>query len=91
MVRRALFRLQDIKEAIGRIRVLLDGKTFDEMYADPNVRAAFERYLEIASEASRHVPDSLKQQHGPNIQWRSVADLGNVLRHTYHKADARAL
>ena len=41
-----------------------------------------ERYLERLSEASRHIPDTLKQKH-PDVDWRGVADLGNVLRHAY--------
>ncbi|NMA96589.1 MAG: DUF86 domain-containing protein [Phyllobacteriaceae bacterium] len=45
----------------------------------------------MASEASRHLPDSLKQAHGADFPWRNVADLGNVLRHTYHRSDAKAL
>ncbi len=44
--------------------------------------AAVERYLERLSEASRHVPDELKDKY-PNIDWRGVADVGNVLRHAY--------
>ncbi|MCP8882217.1 DUF86 domain-containing protein [Devosia sp. XJ19-1] len=55
------------------------------------MRAAFERYLEAASEASRHVPQELKDDYGPDVPWRNVADLGNVLRHTYHRSDARTL
>lgn len=91
MTRRTIFRLRDIKDAIDRIRKLLGGKTFDDMYSNSDIRAAYERYLEIASEASRHIPDELKQTHGAGIPWRNVADLGNVLRHTYHRSDAKAL
>lgn len=90
MTRRARYRLQDILEAIRNIHDLLDGVEFDDMYASPSIKAAFERFLEIASEASRHLPESLTVQH-PEVPWRQVADLGNVLRHTYHKADARTL
>lgn len=43
-----------------------------------------ERYLERLSEASRHVPETLKQKH-PNIDWPAIADIGNVLRHAYDK------
>lgn len=53
-------------------------------------RAAFERFLEILSEASRHVPDEWKREHGA-VPWRQVADLGNHLRHAYHRTDAEAL
>lgn len=91
MAGRAVFRLRDIKQSIAQIRRLLRGKTFDEMYADPVIRAAFERFLEIMSEASRHVPEDWKAAHGPAIPWRQVGDLGNVLRHAYHRTDARAL
>jgi uncharacterized protein with HEPN domain len=52
MDERVRFRLQDLKDNIGLIRSLLAGKTFEEMYADPVVKAAFERFLEIISEAS---------------------------------------
>lgn len=91
MTRRTIYRLADIRDAIANIRRLLDDKTFEQMYAEPDVRAAFERYLEIASEASRHIPEELKNSHGQGVPWRNVADLGNVLRHTYHKSDARSL
>lgn len=91
MTRRTIYRLTDIKDAIANIRRLLGGMTFEQMYADPDVRAAFERYLEIASEASRHIPEELKHSHGQGVPWRNVADLGNVLRHTYHKSDAKSL
>lgn len=61
---RSIFRLRDIKQSILQIRELLHGKSFDEMYADPATRAAFERFLEILSEASRHVPEELKTTYG---------------------------
>jgi uncharacterized protein with HEPN domain len=61
------------------------------MYGDAVIRAAFERFLEIVSEASRHVPDDWKANYGPDIPWREVGDLGNVLRHAYHRTDVRAL
>ena len=61
------------------------------MYADAVTRAAFERFLEILSEASRSVPDEWKAEFGPKIPWRSIADLGNALRHAYHRTDTRLL
>ena len=30
-----------------------------------------------------HLPDQLKAMH-PKIRWRSIAGIGNVLRHEYH-------
>lgn len=91
MTRRTIYRLNDIRDSVANIRRLLDGKSFEQMYADPDIRAAFERYLEVAREASRHIPQELKESHGQGVPWRNVADLGNVLRHTYHKSDAKTL
>jgi len=53
-------------------------------------RAAFERFLEILSEASRHIPEEWKADYS-HIPWRQVADLGNFLRHAYHKTDLEVL
>lgn len=74
---RALYRVRDIKASIVHIRSLLAGKSFDEMYSNAVVRAAFERFLEILSEASRSVPAEWKTQFGPAVPWRQIADLGN--------------
>lgn len=39
--------------------------------------------MEIISEASRDVPLPIKGEH-PEIDWRRMADAGNVYRHVYH-------
>ena len=54
------------------------------------MKAAFERFLEILSEAARHIPDELKITE-PDVEWRQVADIGNHLRHAYHRVDAEIL
>jgi uncharacterized protein with HEPN domain len=86
MTDRTYWRLTDIKAAITEINKLLEGKTADILSTNPAVRAAFERFLEIASEASRHIPDEWKDEFH-EIPWRRVADLGNHIRHVYHKID----
>lgn len=91
MTERARFRLNDIKDAIVEIRTLLDDKTFASLNAERATRAAFERFLEIISEASRHIPEDWKAADAPEIPWRSIADLGNHIRHAYHKLDAEIL
>jgi uncharacterized protein with HEPN domain len=42
-----------------------------------------QRAVEIISEASRRIPDDLKASY-PDIRWKSIAAIGNVLRHEYH-------
>ena len=67
---------------IARIEAQTAGKSWEAYLADWVTRDVVERNLERVSEASRHIPTDLKARH-PNVGWRLVADLGNVLRHAY--------
>jgi len=49
-----------------------------------------ERCIEIVSEATRHIPDDIKARY-PNIPWRQIAGIGNVLRHNYDIVDSRII
>jgi uncharacterized protein with HEPN domain len=55
---------------------------FTGLAADRRVRQLVERNLEIISEASRRLPDAHKATE-PDIPWREIAGIGNVLRHEY--------
>lgn len=87
---RTIFRMQDIVDAIDQISALLHGKAYQDLTKDRVAKAAFERFLEILSEASRHVPESLKAVR-PDIPWRRVSDIGNHLRHAYDRVDSEIL
>jgi uncharacterized protein with HEPN domain len=82
MTRKIAPILDEIVTAIDGIRGAV-GKTFADYQEDWLLRHGAQRAIEIISEASRHVPDQLKAMH-PNIRWRSIAGIGNVLRHEYH-------
>lgn len=84
-------RLEHIAQSIDSIFALLDGLDLATLKQRPDTRAAFERYLEIVSEASRHIPEAIRRDYGAAIPWRGVADLGNVLRHAYHLTDVDIL
>ncbi len=90
MADRSFYRLADMQKSISEIKSLLANKAMDDLWNDSVVRAAFERFLEVMSEASRHVPDDWKSEF-PEIEWRKIADLGNHLRHAYHKTDYEIL
>lgn len=53
-----------------------------DINADEATWWAIERAFEILSEASRHLPLELKSRY-PTLNWRGIADIGNVLRHAY--------
>jgi uncharacterized protein with HEPN domain len=81
-----LSRLEDILEAIAETEAFISGKTFDDYMAEPLLRRGVERDIEIISEASRHIPRSLKAKYSL-IPWRKVAGIGNILRHGYKVVD----
>lgn len=75
-------RLNDIVEAIHRIREAMGDATLEAFEADWKQQWLVERGTEIVSEASRHLPPDMKARH-PEIPWRRVAGIGNVTRHDY--------
>jgi uncharacterized protein with HEPN domain len=83
-------RLEHILGAIDDVQLLLANSSADDFAKDKYRRVAVERFLEIISEASRHIPDELKARE-PAMDWRRMADLGNRLRHAYHLIDSDLL
>lgn len=83
---RLKYRLNDITDAIDQIEMLLSGRTLDSLEHDRIVKAALERFLEIISEATRHIPAELKTQFH-DIPRRRIQDLGDHLRHAYNNVD----
>jgi uncharacterized protein with HEPN domain len=82
-------RLHDILTAVEDVETILTGITREELAKDKYRRLAVERSLEILCEASRHIPDSVKAN--VDIPWRRIIDLGNLLRHAYHRVDPDTL
>ena len=74
-------RLDHILDAIDNIQQLLAGRTRTTFANDLILRLAVERSFEIVSEASRRLPNDVKERQ-PDIDWLGMADLGNRLRHT---------
>jgi uncharacterized protein with HEPN domain len=90
MARKVLPALNDIQEAIEGIERATNGKTFADFEADWLLRRGIERAVEIISEASRQIPPEL-QQLRPDIPWRDVATIGNILRHKYHSVSNKII
>jgi len=76
------FQADDVLQAIANIEADTAGLDFERFAADRRVRQLVERNLEIISEASRRLPDAAKATE-PDIPWREIAGIGNVLRHDY--------
>lgn len=87
MARSTRLRLADMREAIEGIQKLTSGVSFETFSKDWAMQRAVERGLEILSEASRHLPGDY-QAAEPDIPWRQIAALGNLLRHEYQRTDS---
>ena len=78
-VRAALFAIRD---NIRLAEQFAAGLTFAQFQASPLHVYGVTRALEIISEASRRLPDELRQRHS-ELPWRSIRDVGNFYRHEY--------
>ena len=73
-------------DAMAGIEASVAGASFAEYARNWTMRRAVERGIEIISEASRHLPEELKARY-PQIYWREIAGIGNLLRHEYGRVD----
>jgi uncharacterized protein with HEPN domain len=90
MQRDAIHILRDVLETIARVEGKTSGKSYSEFMQDWEFQFVVQRAIEIISEAVRRIPDELKATR-PEIDWRSIAAIGNVLRHEYHTISDRVI
>ena len=90
MTRKVGHALHDILEAIDRIEEITRGKSLADFEASWQLRWLVQRAIEIISEASRAIPHELADTQ-PDIPWRKVRGIGNVLRHDYEGLSDRIL
>jgi uncharacterized protein with HEPN domain len=76
--------LTDIIEAIENIRDKAGTTPLDEFRQDWEQQWIVQRGIEIVSEASRRLPDTVKAKY-PEIPWPKIAAVGKVLRHEYRQ------
>jgi uncharacterized protein with HEPN domain len=76
-------RIEDILEAIAKIRAYVQDMTFEDFEQDSKTMDAVVRNLTIIGEASRHVPIQIQERY-PNVPWREMQGMRNVVVHEYH-------
>ena len=78
--------LEHVRDAIGLIEQYLRNRQREDFDREPMLRQAIERNIEIVSEATRRIPEAMKARH-PEVPWRDIAAIGNILRHEYPAVD----
>jgi uncharacterized protein with HEPN domain len=74
--------LDDLLESIARISRYTEGMNEATFATDSRTQDAVIRNLEVIGEAARSLPEELRAA-APEIEWRKIVALRNVLAHAY--------
>jgi uncharacterized protein with HEPN domain len=78
--------IKDIISAMKSIEKFVEGLSLDQVKEDDKTSSAVIRKFEIIGEATRHVPDNLKEEY-PDIPWKRMAGMRDRLIHAYFGVD----
>jgi uncharacterized protein with HEPN domain len=81
-------RIADIVGAIRRIQVYVADLDLTSFIANNMASDAVVRQIEIIGEAAAQISDDYKKAH-PEIPWRKMTGMRNVLIHQYEEVDLR--
>jgi uncharacterized protein with HEPN domain len=89
-LRSYLLYLEDILKSAAKVQRYTDGMSFEDFLADERTLDAVVRNLEIIGEAAKNVPEKVRLRY-PEIEWRKIAGLRDILSHTYFKVSEAIL
>ncbi|ALO17213.1 hypothetical protein L21SP5_03609 [Salinivirga cyanobacteriivorans] len=81
-----LMYLEDIQLSMTRIAEYIDGYSFSDFKKDYKTVDAVIRNFEIIGEASKNLPDSVKERYD-NVPWSEMYYLRNKVSHEYFGID----
>ena len=84
------FRVRDILAAVRAIARYTDGMTFDHFVGDARTVDAVVRNLMTMGESIRWIPEPILDAH-PDVPWRTLRGMRNVVVHEYFGVDPAIL
>lgn len=82
--------LRDMLEAAQKVIRYSGEREMEVFVADEMAYDATLRNLEILGEAAKNIPGEIRQLH-PEVDWRGVAGLRDILAHAYFALDDETL
>lgn len=86
MLRDETMYLQDIVQSCEKVLQFTSGLTQPELIQDQRTYDAVVRNLEIIGEAAKHISDGTRRKL-PDVEWKKVAGLRDMLSHAYFGID----
>lgn len=84
------FRVRDILTAVRAVGAYTRGMTYEEFCADQRTVDAVVRNLMTMGESIRWIPEPVLDDH-PEVPWRVMRAVRNVVVHEYFGIDSRIL
>jgi uncharacterized protein with HEPN domain len=78
--------VEDILEAVRKIKVFTKGMSFDKFINDEKTVDAVIRNFEIIGEASNRLPDEYRSKHN-DVEWERMIGFRNRIIHDYFGID----
>jgi len=82
--------LQDILDAIAAAQRFTAGMAFEEFEGDQKTVFAVTRAIEIVGEATKNIPQPLREQYA-QIPWKSIAGMRDKVVHQYFGVNLQVL
>ena len=82
MSRKISLYIEDMLASISKISDYITGMNYDDFESNGLVVDAVTRNLEIIGEATKRIPDTIRDTY-PAIPWKSIIGLRNTVLHEY--------
>jgi uncharacterized protein with HEPN domain len=89
-MRNYLLSIKDILDSIESIEEFLHRMPFEEFKTDKKTISAVRDQMMVIGEAMKNVPEDIRD-HNPEIPWKEIAGMRDVLIHSYFRTDPEML